>query len=327
MEAEKEIGVIIRDSELRIPTWGATIGRFQVPTLTDGHRALFHELRAHPRKLVLVGRTPCPYPTSRYPLPFRDIEQMIRAEFDRWETGVTILPAYDQPSDPEWSELLDGLLRWTTQGDVSIYYGRDSFARVYSGRYKDNLVGIAEADGPSGTQIREGIHMAPSSPLMANAFRAGVIYARNLHRTRVHYTVDVIAYRVRNGDLQVLVGEKKGFGFVLPGGFVDPEDPTFALAAHREFEEETRMKADSMIYLEEMTLRDWRYETEPLDRVNTVVFVTEEPKGTAMPADDLDAVDWFSVDFAMEKLLSSYKSMIMLFMKRHFPDHPQPEPS
>jgi nicotinamide mononucleotide adenylyltransferase len=59
------------------------IGRFQIDELHEGHLALLaHAAQQEGRMLVLVGRSMAGQPTTKYPLQFEAVANMIEESFE-----------------------------------------------------------------------------------------------------------------------------------------------------------------------------------------------------------------------------------------------------
>ena len=109
-------------------------------------------------------------------------------------------------------------------------------------------------------------------------------------------TVDVIVFRLCEGDLQVLLikrgHEPYGGMWAIPGGFVDI-DESLDQAAKRELEEETGVRE---VYLEQLyTFGDLG--RDPRGRVVTVAYFALLPPGALDPraGDDAAEAQWWSV--------------------------------
>ncbi|TET49879.1 MAG: NUDIX hydrolase [Anaerolineales bacterium] len=109
-------------------------------------------------------------------------------------------------------------------------------------------------------------------------------------------TVDVIVFRLRDGDLQVLLirrgHEPYGGMWAIPGGFVDI-DESLDQAAKRELVEETGVRE---VYLEQLyTFGDPG--RDPRGRVVTVAYLALLPAGAVelRAGDDAAAAQWWSV--------------------------------
>lgn len=153
-------------------TTGIIIGRFQVPELTIGHKALIIKTyEVFDQVAFLLG-----YP----PLPNRDNPltlDMRRQMLEEWGPGfVAGLP--DVPgNDAAWSATLDvtvtTLCARFNVGGVTLVGGRQSFVPCYSGKYP--TLEIPVWVGRSGTEVRKAV--AEADPSSSSDFRKGVIWA------------------------------------------------------------------------------------------------------------------------------------------------------
>ena len=124
------------------------VGRFQVPELHKGHLALFEEGKWHRRMVVIcMGEANM---SQRYPLPYSYVASMIK-EY--------CFQLYDNPSDEEWSKLLDKIIDAYKDDNETpmLIVGRDSFKDRYSGKYE--VEQIDEVPDVSGTAVREAIKL------------------------------------------------------------------------------------------------------------------------------------------------------------------------
>ena len=91
---------------------GVIVGRFQVPDLHAGHRSLIEFVREYSDEvLVVLGSTHAL--SGRHPFTKKEREQVIRRHYP----GLKITEVRDEPSDKQWSENLDALIRQTYPKD------------------------------------------------------------------------------------------------------------------------------------------------------------------------------------------------------------------
>jgi len=271
----------------------AIVGRFQLPSLHNAHRQLFEEvLKKHQRVLVFIGVSRI-LGTRNDPLDFITRKNMIEETFPE----VTCLPLGDIPgNDVAWSQLLDDAIHLITPiGQITLYGGRDSFVKHYSGKHR--TVELDAFAWVTGTDIRE---MVGKSPLNTEEARKGVIYLAENQYPRVNQVVDIAV--LRNGsegaltaETEVLLGQRAedrdtGLNWRFPGGFVNATDPTLEAAARREVAEETGASVETMEYICSMAISDSRMRGG--DIIMTAFFKGLRTFGIVKGGDDLGQVMW-----------------------------------
>jgi len=160
------------DSERKNHNVGVIVGRFQVPTLHEAHKALIREVNSNHQTLIVVLGVSQSKFTRSNPLPFKCRMDSIKLEFP----NAIILPLKDDPSDKEWVNNLDNLINAvTTEQDSIILYGsRDSFLDSYLGN--SGMYDVCELIPDmviSGTQIRSDVK---KQTINSVDFRMGIIY-------------------------------------------------------------------------------------------------------------------------------------------------------
>lgn len=264
----------------------AIIARFQTPYLHEGHVHLINQVSENHSKVVIVLGTSPLAGSRKNPFDYHTREKMIKSQFPE----VVVLPLPDEPSDFTWSKSLDGLLESTFSGEkFSLYGSRDSFIQYYNGKFKTEEL-PAHGDY-NATEIRARY---ASKVLDSPDFRAGILYAFNVQYKKVFPTVDVALFR-NNGE-EILLGKKDNSPLLrLPGGFVDPEDISYELAAERElFEEVGDLEVGSMQYEMSVKVDDWRYKNED-DKIITHLFSADFISGQVKASDDIVEVQWVMV--------------------------------
>lgn len=213
-------------------------------------------------------------------------EKMIKKEYP----DLVVLPLSDHPLDSKWSQNLDTLLSSTFVGSKFVLYGsRDSFIGYYSGHHETKE--LPESGQISSTAIRQQI----SDKVMdSESFRVGVIYAYSNTYLKVYPTVDIALFR--NNKQEILLGRKNiDNKWRLLGGFTDPTDDSYEMAAQRELREECgEVETTPMQYEASLRVNDWRYRREE-DKIITTLFSTDYISGNAEGSDDIAEVKWISL--------------------------------
>lgn len=158
---------------------GVVIGRFQVPSLHGGHKAIInHVLEKEGEACVLVGVAGRIDGGLKNLLPFPAIQQMIRSEWPLpHNTGrLHIHPLPDIPGqDLQWSLQIDRFLDLLfPYHEVTLYSGRDSFKPSYSGKYRPVVDWYGYDGNVNGSKLRDDI--VRGDPVDSPVFRAGIIY-------------------------------------------------------------------------------------------------------------------------------------------------------
>ncbi len=291
---------------------GVVIGRFQVPSLTLGHRELIQQVidRHGPEKtLVLVGFTaglPCLY----HPMPASTRVAMIRQAFPL----VSVLPLSDRPTDALWSEGVDKAIHLAFPGEEAVLYcGRMSFRSHYQGKHQ--TYSLVSTPCQEGREVRASLLPINDS----EEFRKGVIYAQKLRMPIVYQAVDVVLWQKEfispeigfalglKPKRWILLGQKPGEEkyWRFPGGFLEPKDKSLEEAAYRELHEEvtgvTTVPYPEFMYAGSFQIPDWRYRTSQ-DEVMTSLFTAQFLWGGPRAGDDLARVKWFELD-EVEKVI------------------------
>ncbi len=263
---------------------GIIVGRFQIPEIHEGHRLLIeHVKNNHQQVLILLGVSEAKG-TKHDPLDFITREKMLKALYP----SLSFLALPDMPNDDDWSMNLDSIIKMVCPiGKVTIYGGRDSFTKSYSGRYATKEIDLNQTD--SGTNLRE---LTSDKIEISADFRKGIIYSVYNQYPKVFPTVDIAVVV----NYQVLMGKKKGSKlWRFPGGFVDPTDQTLELAATRELKEETGLDATYIDYLLSARIDDWRYPHSDA-KILTSFFLCPKYTGTLKASDDLNSAEFISLN-------------------------------
>ena len=156
---------------------GVVIGRFQLPNLHDGHKALINHVLAQSDKVcILVGVAA--KTTLKDLLPYPVVEQMIRKEFHPvYAAGnLHIHPLLDiDGNDLQWSLYIDKFLGALYPHDtVQLWAGRDSYKPHYHGKFRPVKDWYGYNGEVNGTVVRGRI--IEGNPIDCWQFRAGIIY-------------------------------------------------------------------------------------------------------------------------------------------------------
>ena len=276
---------------------GVTVARFQVDKLHVAHIALLKQMLSVNNRIIIFLGTTVVRDSDKNALDYRSRELMLQEEFNENCTEdemnrTTVCPLPDQHTDALWSAELDRRIREIDpMGKVTLYGGRDSFAKHYEGHF--SVVELDEISDLSGTNIRQVI---ASTPLATRDFRYGVIYAKANQYPKVHPCIDVLVVRQSNRGLEVLLGQKYNESkWRLIGGFADPTDLSFEETAYREVMEETRLHIQNLQYICSRQVKDWRYEREQ-NKIMTTFFEAEYVSGVATPSDDIAHLNWLTIE-------------------------------
>jgi bifunctional NMN adenylyltransferase/nudix hydrolase len=262
---------------------GVIIARFQTPSLHEGHLELIRQVKQkHNRVLIILGVSPV-RGSRKNPLDYYTRERMIKQQFPE----IIVLPLSDQKSDRVWSQKLDELLHTNFPHETFLLYGsRNSFMDTYSGKYTTEA--LPSVKDYNATALREAVS---DKVFDTEEFRAGIIYNTYNLFPSVYATVDIALFR--NNRKEILLGRKPAeTTWRLPGGFSDPTDGNFEMAAARELKEECGdVETSHMEYVASLRVNDWRYRDE-VNKIITTLFCTDLVYGEPSAGDDLAEVRW-----------------------------------
>jgi bifunctional NMN adenylyltransferase/nudix hydrolase len=262
---------------------GVIVGRFQVYDLNEAQLELIESVKAaHDDLLIFLGSSPAP--SDQNPLEFP-----LRAEMflNRLGEDVNIFEMPDHPDDRIWSQELDRLIMSAhTPNPVVIYGTKEGFVDRYSGKYRAEELEVNPQDIPDTLEVDGIKHLS--------SFRAGIIYATLRRFPTVYPTVDVAVFS--KGYSRLLLARKPNENkYRLPGGFTDPTDESYEMAALRELAEECGdLEVSGLLYIGSHMIQDWRY-LGSLDGIITHLYVCELEYGTPEPSDDIEELQWFDV--------------------------------
>lgn len=281
------------NAKINNATVAVVVARFQVPYLTEAHRELIQTaLNKHPKVLIFLGLSSV-RGSINDPLDFQPRKQMILEEFPHTQyPNLHVAYIKDMRNDEDWSKQLDGLIRdQLAPNDKVVMYGsRDSFIPHYKGSF--TTVELEQTRDVSGSELRAQVSQAPQSDRM---FRIGAIWATYQRFPTVYSTVDVIVFNPT--DRKILLGRKPNEKFYrMVGGFTDPKDNSFEDAAFRELFEETCLTVQTLGYVGSQKVDDWRYRSNPSEKIITHLYVGTYSHGCAKASDDIAEVRWFNYD-------------------------------
>lgn len=269
---------------------GVIVGRFQVVELNGLHKKMIGKvLRRHKKVAVFLGSNPAPSNLNPIDLIFR--VDMFESHY-KGKLEVFGMP--DLPDDRIWSQELDRrILEMRPEGNVVLYGTMEGFLQRYSGRYTAEPLEVVPEDLPELIDMDEEWNI--------RSFRAGMLYATMRRFPTVYPTVDVAVFR--NDMSQVLLARKEHeTRYRFPGGFSDPDDESFEIAAMRELVEECGdIIVDNLMYLGSIKIDDWRYR-ETADGIITHLYACSFVSGNPSPNDDIAEIKWFDVEKVKEEL-------------------------
>ena len=262
---------------------GIIIGRFQVVELNKIHKKLIGKvLRRHKKVVIFLGTNPAPSDINPIDLLFRlDLLE------ETYKDKIQLYEMPDLPDDRIWSQELDRrILELRPEGTVTIYGTREGFTERYSGRYTTDILEVEETEMPDLLDIHADWDV--------RSFRAGILFATMRRFPTVYPTVDIAV--LKDEMSQVLLARKENeTKYRFPGGFSDPTDESFEIAAIRELVEECgEIDVDNLIYLGSSQIEDWRYRNST-DTIITHLYVCTFVDGEPEANDDIAEVKWFDI--------------------------------
>lgn len=273
-----------------------TVGRFQVDSLTEGHRLflknflnIFSDLYC-----IFIGVKQDSARTNHDPLTYMErwnlIREYIYKEFPDIAPRVSIEPILDQPSDELWSKILDERIEQKYLDlDIILIGGRESFLSRYTGRYRKHE--IPSLSSTTATDRRRDIKKLN---IENKDQRFGAIHTIVTSYPKIYATVDVAIYN--EDKTKILLGRKKNQNKLrLVGGFVDIRDGCLEQTARRESLEETGNEIGDIKYIGSFKIDDWRYQKDNDVSIMTSLFVAKKVFGPDKPNDDIEELEWFSI--------------------------------
>jgi len=298
---------------------GVIVGRFQVATLSEGHRRLIEYVSSEcHRTLIILGES-ANRVTKHDPLTVEMRSQTIHKEFP--ESLILSLP--DCKTDEEWCKNLDSLISANIppQASIKLYGSRYSFLDCYNGKFSTELV--QESMGSiSGTSHRMTIACKPKN---SEDFRKGVIWATQNQYDKVQMMVDVAPIIQIEETPHIVLINKKSDGNLLRfiGGHIEPHPRDYQtphaleIQAIREMTEESNLNcwsgwiSERITYLGSFFIDDWRYQHE--DSVISAFFVIDA-EGVPRAGDDADSIQTvpaiqFIDPYFIDKIVPEHQTM------------------
>jgi len=284
---------------------GVIIGRFQVDTLHEGHKALLDSVADSVGRLIIfVGLSPnkC---TKNNPLDFMSVRSMLQEHYP----DAVIQYIKDTQSNKQWSEVLDSQIEALIgpRQNVMLFGSRDSFIPYYSGKYP--VEELVQQSFASGSQIRRDLAARSRN---SRDWRAGVIWAMQNQWDGPEVCIDSALF---NDDFtRILLGRKKDETlFRLIGGFVENKE-TFETAVARESMEEANVVVKNTKYVGSFFIDDWRKRGE-VDKITTALYYSTF-EGKPTPGDDIYELRWFDFEYGIEEfVVLNHKEMIIALLK------------
>ncbi|MBK8968333.1 MAG: NUDIX domain-containing protein [Lewinellaceae bacterium] len=262
---------------------GIFIGRFQVFELNQVHEQLIGTIqKKHRQVLIFLGSNPAP--SDRNPL---DWQFRVQLFYEKYGEKIAVYEMPDLPDDRIWSQELDRrIMELRPEMPVTLYGSQEEFVDCYSGRFTAEALDADIDDFPE--------EEFPEETISPRDFRAGVLYASFNRYPTVYPTVDIAVFRSDYQEL-LLARKENETKLRLPGGFTDPSDESYEMAALRElFEECGEIEVDQLSYLGSCRIDDWRYRGS-LDSIITHLYACRLVDGEPNPNDDIAELRWMDV--------------------------------
>lgn len=303
-------------------TTGVIIARFQINTPHTGHHALIKAaLERHKRLIIFLGVSAVH--GRKNPLNYEIRKDMVKSLYPQ----VEIYPLYDNSSNDDWVLNFEKIITdLVPNQDVILYGSRDSCIETYlkhGGKHKTEI--IPQEEYYNATQIRDEIS---KNSINNDHFRAGIIYGQyNNNYPTAFPTVDVIATRIKDNEIEILLGQKETEIHTnlwrIPGGFIDPTDNNGRIAASRELREETCLHASTDLFkiIDQVKVYDWRYRGSE-NGIMTTIYTIHFPNSwhdkiinnNAVAGDDLKKVQWFKVSEIFNVIRPLHKPCIETYL-------------
>ena len=290
---------------------GIVIGRFQVNSLHEGHKALLDSVAERANRLIIfVGLSPnkC---TIMNPLDFKLVQSMLQDCYPE----ATIQYIKDVESNTVWSKNLDTQIENLIgpNQNVVLFGSRDSFIPYYSGKYE--VEELTQETYFSGTEIRKQL---ASNVKNSDDFRAGAIWAMQNQWSTPKMCIDSALFN--DNYTQILLGRKINEDkYRLIGGFVEGNETLEETLARESFEEAHVQIKDSS-YVKSFIIDDWRYRGER-DKILSSLF-TSTFIGKPEPGDDICELKWFDFnEDLLNKIVYEHIILIDALLSKAFIDY------
>lgn len=293
---------------------GVLMGRFQVPELHEGHKQIINNIIDKHKQIIVFLGVATTLGTKRNPLDFSTRKGLFIDYENKYKNRITILPLLDVPgNDYVWSDCLDRMIRTIFPlGSVCLYGSRDSFIKCYHGIFDTlELQPIFDIES---TKLREE---ASKIIYHTRDFRAGQIYQAMNQYPKTFPTVDIAVIKQAKPFSVVLMGKKEHKdGLCFPGGFVDPSDTSYEVAAKRELFEEMDIKTiTNMQYIGSFRINDPRYTGE--ERIITTMYILKYNANNCIPKEEFGSVEWLEIKKSNIKYVSDTHKILFNALLNH----------
>jgi bifunctional NMN adenylyltransferase/nudix hydrolase len=291
---------------------GVIIARFQVAHVDQGLKNFIDGIKSENQETgIILGVTKIPG-SKRNPFEFELRKQMLLQEYP----SIGIFPLFDDPSDWTWSKNLEKIIHENLPSREYIVYGsQNGFIDRYKGTLPVRSTGSIHVT--SGESLRSLLEMNKNS----QSFREGILYGLQQTYAKIYPTVDIALFRFQRSE--ILLGMKSiDKKWRLPGGFADPTDVSYEVAARRELEEECGVKdVAGLRYEGSFRVDDWRYNDEE-DKIMTCLFSADHVAGEVTGSDDIEQVKWFKTGDVSKLLLENsvapeHRPLLMFLLEKY----------
>jgi bifunctional NMN adenylyltransferase/nudix hydrolase len=217
---------------------------------------------------------------------------------------VFILPLEDFKNDKIWCKNLDKQIEnvYPNNNNIILYGGRDSFLKVYTGKFKTEEF-TEKIEFTSSTFVKNEI--INGEPIDSSEFRKGVVYGIGKLYPRIIPTVNVVVWCKTDGKIKILLGKKEYENdWIFPGGIVNLSDESFEDAALRELQQgygiNLNVEKEEIKFIGSYTINDWRYNKNKDVKIITSFYSFPFLYGYSLGTDDFEKTKWFDIDYLNE---------------------------